>query len=133
MIRSIIQRFSDNGLNMPMCHAEVEEFCSSNQLTPYEFCNFFAHQVINDFSSDQLSYTDADMAMNSLDAYILAQYNVGLPAYAREVYEAFDEGEYIHRGDDKSVDPVKKYTWPRVQGIMANDKELDNPLNRSRK
>jgi hypothetical protein len=31
-----------------------------------------------------------------------------------EVYIAFDAGEFVHPGDDRSVDPVEKYTRPLI-------------------
>jgi hypothetical protein len=41
-----------------------------------------------------------------------------MPLLAREIYEAFDAGEYTHQNDRPNEDPVEKYTRPRIKDIL---------------
>jgi len=41
-----------------------------------------------------------------------------MPILAREIYEAFDSGEYYHQGDDRSKTPEERYTLPQIRKIV---------------
>ena len=41
---------------------------------------------------------------------------------ALECYEAFDSGEYYHDGDERSIDPVEKYTKPKIENLLKRIK-----------
>ncbi|WP_165356246.1 hypothetical protein [Sphingosinicella sp. BN140058] len=42
-----------------------------------------------------------------------------MPPLFHEVFLAFDAGEYPHRADPLSVDPVAKYTDPWISEIVT--------------
>lgn len=108
----------------PLDHASVEDVRRMLGLGPGAFFDHFARRVALAFDAGEIGFVQADAAMNALDAYCLDHYDVTLPPYAREVYGAFDEGEYRHDGDDAGVDPVEKYTRPAIRDILARDHSL---------
>ncbi|MBL8523972.1 MAG: hypothetical protein JNN20_09805 [Betaproteobacteria bacterium] len=108
----------------PLPHQEVERIRCEQSLSPSEFLNTFARHVAHDYLAEKLSFEVADVAMNSLSAYALKQYDVRLPSYAWEVYLAFDQGEFRHPEDDDLIDPEEKYTRPEIQSIVVRDQIL---------
>lgn len=105
-------------------HAEVEEVRATMNMSSADFFDCFARRVAHEYHAENISFEVADCAMNSLEAYCLAQYDVTLPSYARDVYCAFDQGEFNHRDDDASVDPELQYTKPEIQAIVERDRIL---------
>jgi len=72
------------------------------------------------FESGEVSYEDADAAMNSvwpamLDFIMENNLEIIEPCYS--VYCAFDEGEYDHKD---GCDPVEKYTVPTIRELLKN-------------
>ncbi|MDX1538713.1 hypothetical protein [Arsukibacterium sp.] len=82
--------------------------------------NLVSIRIAENFMSGQLSYTDADFAMNGvwpvmLDYIMKNDIPLVEPCYA--IYEAFDQGEYDHKDGS---DPVEKYTKPLLIEVLAN-------------
>lgn len=70
------------------------------------------------FQSSKLSFEFCDAIINDICGLITSA-NEDRPDLFREVYLAFDEGEYYHEGrpDD---DPVELYTRPLITRFLEN-------------
>ena len=80
-------------------------------------------EIAQSFCKGKLSFKEADRAMNSIYGYIvtdefLSSNGQTLPELTFAVFEAFDQGEYHHSNDDKSIDPQSKYTLPLLQETL---------------
>ncbi len=86
-----------------------------------DFCLAFSKRVAKRYLDGELDFKTADMAMNWLFAYCYAMDNSAgeMPILAREIYDAFDSGEFFHPGDSASVDPEQKYTFPLLKEIVG--------------
>lgn len=107
-----------------LSHDHVEACRNVFRLSPDRFFDSFARRVAHEYWVQNLSFEAADTAMNALHAYVGARYDVRLPAYAGEVFAAFDQGEFHHKEDDESVDPEEKYTKPEIRSIVLRDEVL---------
>jgi hypothetical protein len=103
-------------------YAEVLTFCEQNCFSPEFFSNEFSILVAKGFADGKLSYEFCDEAMNYLWGVITTppvfgpDKNIPEPAFA--IYQAFDEGEYYHLGDNREVEPMEKYTRPKINQIL---------------
>jgi hypothetical protein len=78
---------------------EIEAAAGHKQLPVVRLYDVFAKRVAKRYMRGDLSYADADAAMNGLFGYA---YPGGAPEFdylAWQVYIAFDEGEYLHAGE----------------------------------
>jgi hypothetical protein len=105
-----------------------QEFARSAESTDLiSFVNEFSLEVARKFSNNELDYELCDGAMNYLfgfmtDKVFLKQSNNFIPSPALDIYDAFDAGEYNHRGDSRDVDPVTKYTIPSIKEILSSER-----------
>ena len=103
-------------------YAEILAYCEQRAIAPEVFCNEFSILVAKGFVKGELSYRFCDDAMNFLWGFITTPPVFGpdknIPEPAFVIYQAFDEGEYYHSGDNREVDPVEKYTKPMVNEIL---------------
>jgi hypothetical protein len=85
-----------------------------------EFCLDFAERVARRYFDGEIDFQTADSAMNWLFGYSYVSENCAgeMPILAREIFEAFDSGEYYHSGDDRSDDPEQKYTRQHIRKII---------------
>ena len=79
------------------------------------------------FWNGQISYQDGNMFMYLLLDFARKFNETYFNEYefsniAWECYLAFDDGEYYHIGDDKTVDPSEKYTKPCIEKILKKKK-----------
>lgn len=125
LIRFAYQGFSQDRAIPILPHEDVESVRQSLALTPSAFFDCFARRVAHEYFAEKLTFEIADCAMNSLDGYCLAQYDVTLPSYANDVYLAFDKGERRLPGDDN---PEIKYTRPEIQALVVRDRILGVPI-----
>ena len=89
-----------------------------------ELLDELACYVALEYSNGRMSFEDADAIMNSafgvsVSNQFWAEHDRTIPKAMYEVYEAFDAGEYYHRGDEDNVDPELKYTRPLVERFLA--------------
>jgi hypothetical protein len=87
-----------------------------------EFCLEFAKRVALRYFDNDLNFQAADSAMNWLFAYSYVTEGCPgeMPLLAREIYEAFDAGEYAHPNDDSGDDPIEKHTIPQIKSIIES-------------
>jgi hypothetical protein len=84
-----------------------------------EFCDIFSERVAHEYAADRIPFDVADAAMNRLFAFAYLGDEDFLPPFSREVFEAFDDGEYRHSDDPPDTDPVQKYTRPQILEIVS--------------
>jgi hypothetical protein len=60
--------------------------------------NDLARRIADGYLTGTYSWEFGDQAMNNLYAAAYVSEDIGLPKYAMEVFLAFDEGEYKHKG-----------------------------------
>jgi len=101
--------------------AEFKHFAMSYEEDPAKAFDALSISVARRFSAGALTYEAADQIMNGVYGYAVKRamkLNEVLPSLMLRVYEAFDAGEYVHRGDSREVDPVAKYTRPAIQELL---------------
>jgi hypothetical protein len=106
---------------------EIKSYCerSGSQIT--DCINQLSLYIAKNYADGVLEYEFCDSVMNLLyghmtDDFVLKTCDNTLPEPAFSIYLAFDAGEYYHQGDDKSLDPVKKYTDPQIKEVLKNEK-----------
>lgn len=91
------------------------------------FCDEFSHYVAMCYLSGTLSFEAADRAMNELFSYSYSDEDRGMPDFALQVFNAFDQGEFHHRDDSHDVDPEQKYTRPILIKVFEQHSLVANP------
>jgi hypothetical protein len=81
--------------------------------------------VAERYATSDLTFEEADTIMNAAWTVCVAEefwadYDRTIPKTTLEVYEAFDAGEYHHRGDPEDVDPELKYTKPLIEAFLSS-------------
>ena len=73
----------------------VSSACTELGVSPTEFCDYFAKGVAGSYLDGQLSWLDADAAMNALSGFFFVHLpkDAPFPDYAFGVFLAFDAGE----------------------------------------
>jgi hypothetical protein len=64
-----------------------------------DLANLYAREVATGYLEGRYAWQDGDDAMNALSSLFNLSYE-GLRGLALNVFIAFDEGEYIHQGDE---------------------------------
>ncbi len=95
----------------------------SSRPEPHDkFCLQFSERIARRYLAGELSFADADAAANWLftHSYVAEGCPGEMPTLAREIFDAFDSGEFHHKGDDLSEDPEKKYTLAQIRSIVES-------------
>lgn len=121
-LEQILNQASDYELD----YGVAVDFAGSKKQSLVEFVNDFAITLAKGYQNDQYDFKFGDGAANWLfgfmtDEVFLSSNNNTLPSPAYDVYLAFDEGEYHHRGDSDDVVAEFKYTKPRVNEILSGN------------
>ncbi len=84
------------------------------------FCDHFARHVGERYLACSLTYEVADRAMNGLYVYCYhLDVDRGMPDYAFRMFNAFEEGEYVHDGDTPETIQHERYVKPLVVGLVS--------------
>jgi hypothetical protein len=78
-----------------------------------------AELVARGYDGGDLSFDLCDGIVIGLFAAFIELGLTDVPHLYYDVFLAFDEGEYRRDTDDAAVDPVRKYTDPRIKDIVA--------------
>ena len=96
----------------PLKSSIIERACEEEKMSLFELYDAFALHVAEKYLSGEYSWRFCDDAMNHLFTYAHPVSLSGMPAFAFEVYSAFDEGEYRPEGEALSkrliADALKK-------------------------
>ncbi len=83
----------------------VSRACSVLGISPTEFCEHFAKEVTRAYLDRELSWSDADGAMNTLSGFFFRHLPQGapFPEYAFGVFLAFDAGEVLEKPENERM------------------------------
>ncbi|SDT32400.1 hypothetical protein SAMN05216598_5042 [Pseudomonas asplenii] len=114
-LKALLVEADANGLAPDDLGATCEQF----GITPKDVLNELAIAVAEGYLDETFTYGFCDSVMNGI---INAVMDLGMtddmPQPAFSLYQAFDQGEWIRRGDSPDSDPSEKYTRPAVQEIL---------------
>jgi hypothetical protein len=70
-----------------------------------EFCDLFAKEVAREYLAGELSWSDADCAMNALSGFFFVHLPAAapFPDYAFAVFQAFDAGEIVAEPENERI------------------------------
>jgi len=76
------------------------------------------------YSANKMTFEQADTVMNAVWSVCVseefwADYDRTVLEVTREVFEAFDAGEYYRQADPPGTDPENKYTKPLIAKFLA--------------
>lgn len=94
--------------NHALSPGDVESVARESGVTVSELLDRFARTVATGYLRDDYSFGFADMAMNQLLGYAHGETGPGLSDFARQVYDAFDPGEFVRDGE--STDQTEQLT-----------------------
>lgn len=106
----------------PLSPQTVDAVCADQRMTLDDLFNMFARKVTEGYLEGTYAWSLCDQAMTNLFSYACLRAKGDLPAYAREVFHAFDEGEYIHHGDSKNIDGEQR--TKKLLAIIEGNAEL---------
>jgi hypothetical protein len=118
------QQLIEAGLATGISYELLAGIARSEAMAVPDVLDELACYVANAYVQGSLSYEVAGAVMNSAFSVasspeFLAMHDRTIPSITFEVYQAFDEGEYGHPGDDGDVDPELKYTRPLIDKFLA--------------
>jgi hypothetical protein len=114
-LRQLVDLTIKDQIGNPLWPDGFEPFCAAHGMSKSQFCDAFAKLVAVEFANGEMSYSDADLAMNQLFGIL----DVENPSFAWDVYLAFDSGEYYREEDPETTIPWQKYTLPAVMELLA--------------
>ena len=106
-------------IHSPLLAEHVEAAAGHLHLTVEELYDLFATTVAKQYLKGNLSYGSGDAAMNGLFGYGTTGGGPELTRLAWRVFEAFDEGEYLHAGE-----PAEQQGEPKTRMLLARITEL---------
>src|SRR5215467_5175705 len=98
----------------PLRAEHVEAAAGNLRVTVGELYDLFAKDVAQRYMSGELSYTSGDGVMTALFTYATSGGGPELSRFAYQVFEAFDEGEYLHAGE-----PVEQQGEVKTRTLLA--------------
>lgn len=122
--RLIIHDLFEKATSQNLSIEEIIIFCDQENLDYVSFCNCFSIEIALMYQKKirSFSYCDGCM-MNLMDFMTDKEFSTSIefiPELAYSIYCAFDEGEYIHDGDSKDIEPAEKYTRPLIDLILKS-------------
>src|SRR5512147_3287742 len=100
--------------------AKLRESAAEMNMALEELLDRVSLAIAKRYDEGALKFEAADDAMNRLWGCLVARpsHEIVIPDITREIFEAFDEGEYHHSDDAHDVDPEAKYTRPLVRSAL---------------
>jgi len=102
----------------PLSLDDIDGFATSMSMTREQFYEAVLISVAESFLRGELTFSTGDAVANQL--WALSEFS--LAGRARDVFLAFDEGEYFHTAD-RSDDPVELYTRPQIEAILRGESD----------
>ena len=99
----------------PLGGKDIDRLCTLSSLDRAQLYDSLADYIARAFAKNQLSFADADAAIN----FLWSESSFGLTGFAKDVFLAFDDGEHLTSGDYQTTDPAAKYTRPQIAGLLA--------------
>jgi hypothetical protein len=101
--------------------ADIDRLRMSVNMTRDQFYESAMLFVAEAFHRGDLAFETADAVANCL--WGVSEFS--LTGRARDVFLAFDEGEYHHRQDSEGSDPVELYTRPQIEAILGKRRPFE--------
>lgn len=98
--------------------SDMSAWAATRRLSLHELCDTLSLEIAKLYLSHGISWKDGDAAMNGLFSWAYDPDDVGLPPFSWAVYQAFDEGEYIHPGEPLDTDSTLR-TAPMLLAALA--------------
>ena len=100
-------------------HESLESFRAARRWSDDRVCNEMAWLIASQFMEDAMSFEVADFAINCVRHYSLTRDPFISPEPCSQIYLAFDQGEFLHPSESPELDPVRNYTRPLLEEILA--------------
>ncbi|MCK0132668.1 hypothetical protein MWU59_14290 [Flavobacteriaceae bacterium F08102] len=101
---------------------KVAEILNSPSEFPTEAIQKLSCETALRYWNGKITYHTGNYIMNNLYGFWTSNEfffkNYTFSDIAWECFEAFDQGEYYHNGDDRNIDPVEKYTKPMIASFL---------------
>ena len=89
-----------------------------------QVCDAVAKVLAVGYADRTLTFEFCDYLVNELFAWIVPDVHNDpspsrdFPKVLMRIYEAFEEGEYIHDGDSPEIDFAEKYARPKIAAVI---------------
>jgi hypothetical protein len=113
-----------------LTRGEVVKLCAATAADSRAALDAVAREVASRYLQGVTGFMDADTLMNDLYMYAVTDGEAS-PFFTR-VYEAFDQGECLHPGDQPGSDPEAAYTKPMLSALVAEGPLPNTSLERTR-
>ncbi|WP_440223153.1 hypothetical protein ACQQ2N_19045 [Dokdonella sp. MW10] len=94
---------------------DIDQLCALSGFGRVQIYDMTASYIAEEFISGRISFFDADAVAN----FIWSESSFGLTGFSKDVFLAFDDGEYLATSDPADADPVAKYTRPQIMDLLA--------------
>jgi hypothetical protein len=108
---------------------EVASLCAATDSDVNAALDALAREVASRYLQGAAGFTTADTLMN--DLFTHAAIHSDLPPTFMRVYEAFDQGEYRHEGDEDGIDAEAVYTKPMLSALISDGLLPNTSLERT--
>ena len=117
---SNIQLIAWKAKNAKLTLAEAKALATRMNMSLNELLSAVSLFVAEQYESKASHFAEADTTINSLWAILFEQpaSEIEIPEALQDVFDAFDQGEFHHAEDDKSIDPEEKYTLPMLRAAL---------------
>ena len=122
--QALIQSLVEAAQTGVIRYEQLVQIANAGSMSAPEALDSLALHIAKKYGIGEVSFEDADAVMNAAFATATseefwAKHEDTIPPFMFEVYRAFDEGEYLHPGDQEGVDLEAKYTRPLIASILA--------------
>ena len=117
-----IDELIDVAVERALHREEVMATAAALRLDVGDLLNQFALNAALRYLRGELSYADADFALNNLFAFAHVTARLNLPDVAWQIYTAFDEGEYLRNGE-----PEDTQGETRTKALLSKIEALRDP------
>ncbi len=99
---------------------DIDALCALSGFDRPQLYDALANYIAKKFAAGHLTFEDADSVAN----FLWSESSFSLSGFAKEVFLAFDDGEYLSAGDPPDTDPVAKYTRPQIADLLARGPQV---------
>lgn len=113
----------ESNKNLALEYDDFLNFCNSRKIPLDVFCNEYALIIAVKYLEGYFDFEFGDDQMNFLFVFMTSppMLSMNTPEPAFSIFQAFDQGELYHRGDDHQISPEEKYTKPLIREILNGE------------
>lgn len=113
--RDVLDAIVANLVNSVHVADSISQHAKQAESTIADVIDLAAVKVAQGFLDGDLTYAESDKAANDLWTFMQTQ-SADIPDLAYAIYEAFDQGEYLHEPGD---DLIATYTRPLLRAALG--------------